>query len=111
MGDVTFKASHKGFKEMAISDEIRAVCLAAAEKAKVEAIALAADHVKTGDYEASFNVRSADVTLKTGFGIHAVAAGILENTSEHAAAVEWGNHRRHQPDHILKRTLGMLDHG
>jgi hypothetical protein len=87
---------------------VRASVLAIAEVAKTQAIALSADFRVTGEYMASFNVRSDTQMLKTGFGSHPVAAGILENLAPYAAAVEWGNAHDHKPHRVLGRVLTTL---
>jgi hypothetical protein len=97
-----------GFQALAVGDEIRAACLAEAERAQVIAQGLAADFTVTGEYESSFDTRSDTVPLATGYGTHAVAAGILENTADHAAAVEWGNAHDHQPHRVFGRTLEAM---
>lgn len=110
MGEATYKPSSAGFKEMAVGDEIRAVVLEIAEKAKVEAEALSADFAVTGEYLSAFEVRSDTVDLHTGFGSHPVAAGILQNNSDHAAAVEYGNKNDHRPHRVFGRVLDALSH-
>ena len=104
----TFKPNHAGFRAMAVSPEIEAAVLAIAEKGKAEAIALSADFIKTGDYEKSFEVRPEITQLRTAFGTHDVATAVLENTSPHAAAVEWGNAHDHRPHRVLGRVLDGL---
>lgn len=103
-----YKSNSAGFAACAVGPEVAAAVLAIAEKAKVEAIALSQDFRKTGNYIESFNVRADITTLKTGFGSHPVATGILENTSPHAVPVEWGNTHDHRPHRILGRVLGTL---
>lgn len=104
----TFKANSAGFREMAVSPEIAAAVLAIAEEGKAEAEGLSSDFIRTGDYIASFGVRPAITELRTGFGSHAVATAILENTSDHAAAVEWGNSHDHRAHRVLGRVLDGL---
>lgn len=96
---------------MAIGPEVQAAVLAIAEEAKAIAEGLSEEFRKTGDYADSFNVRASETVLTTGFGSHPVAAGILENLSPHAAAVEWGNTHDHRPHRVLGRTLEALDRG
>lgn len=108
---ITFKRDSAGFRQAAVSSEIRAAVTAKAKEAEAVAKSLASEITVTGEYEASFNVRTEDVELTTGFGAHAVAAGILENTAPHAAAVEWGNARDHRPHHILSRAIDGIGHG
>lgn len=107
----TFKANSAGFREMAVGVEIAAAVLAIATKALAEAEVLSLPFKDSGDYMASFKVRNEVTSLKTGFGSHAVVAGILENTSDHAAAVEWGNKRDHKAHRVLGRVLDGLNHG
>lgn len=102
---MTYKPNSAGFKAMAVGPEIQAAVLAIAEQKKAAAEALSADFIVTGDYAASFNVRPGITTLRTGFGSHPVATGILENTSGHAASVEWGNAHDHKPHRVLGRVL------
>jgi len=89
---------------MAVGPEVRAIVLSVAEEARAAAEALSADFAKTGHYAASFNVRSDTVT----FAGHARAAGVLENTADYAAGVEWGNARDHKPHRVLGRVLDTL---
>lgn len=107
-----FKPSHAGFRAMAVSPEIEAAVLAIATKGLAEAVTLSAEFTKTGDYESSFNVRPTVSQLHTQFGSHAVATAVLENTSDHAAAVEWGNANDHKAHRVLGRVLDDLErHG
>lgn len=103
-----FKANSKGFKELAVSPDVAAAVLLVAEKAKTEAIALSEGFRRSGEYIDSFEVRSETVILKTHFGAHPVAAGILENKAPYAAAVEWGNKDDHRPHRVLGRVLTTL---
>lgn len=111
MAGSSFKANNAAFAAMAVGPELRAACLAIAEKAKADAIALAADFAQTGEYLNSFEVTSTTTELRTGFGSHPVAAGVLTNVSPHAAAVEWGNKRDPKAHHVLGRVLAGLSHG
>jgi hypothetical protein len=104
----TYKPNHAGFREMAVGSEIATAVLAIAEKGKAEAEAMSADFTDSGDYEKSFHVRPEITQLRTGFGTHSVATAILENTSDHAAAVEWGNAHSHKPHRVLGRVLDEL---
>lgn len=108
MADVTYKPNSKGFAECAVGLEIATAVLAIAERGKAEAIALSQDFRKTGDYIDSFNVRPTVIPLKTAFGTHDVASAILENTSNHAVPVEWGNKKDHKPHRVLGRVLATL---
>lgn len=106
----TFKPNSAGFRQAAVSADIRAAVMAEAERAKGIAEGLAEEFKVTGEYAASFEVTSETQSLSTGYGSHEVAAGVLTNSSEHAAAVEWGNARDHRPHHTLAHTLEAL-HG
>lgn len=103
-----YKANSKGFTACAVGPEITAAVLAIAEKAKAEAIALSEDFRKTGNYIESFHVRGEITQLRTGWGSHPVATGILENTSPHAVPVEYGNTHDHKPHRVLGRVLTTL---
>lgn len=103
-----YKPNSKGFAECAVGPELSAAVVAIAEKGKTEAIALSQDFRKTGNYIESFRVRADVVPLRTGFGVHDVAAGILENFSPHAVPVEWGNKNDHRPHRVLGRVLTTL---
>ena len=107
----TFKANNAGFKALAVGPEIAAAVEAIATKGLAIAQGFAEDFAVTHGYADSFVVRTEDTTLKTGFGSHAVVAGILENTSGHAAAVEWGNTNDSRDHHVLGRTLDALSNG
>lgn len=65
---------------------------------------IAEDFAVTHKYADSFNTRTEIVDI--GDGPH--VAGILENDSDRAAAVEWGNSNDHRPHRVLGRTLGAL---
>lgn len=104
----SFKPSSAGFRAMAVGEEIRAAVTAEAEKAKGIAVGLAQDFRVTGEYADSFEVSTKTTNLKTGFGSHEVAAGVVTNVAPYAAAVEYGNARDHRPHHVLTRTLDSL---
>jgi hypothetical protein len=103
-----FKRNSAAFAAMAVGPEIATVVTAIAAKGLEIAQGLSAEFTKDGDYLAGFNVRTATVELKTGYGSHPVVAGILENNCDHAAAVEWGNKNDHRAHHVLGRTLEGL---
>ncbi len=111
MTTTTFKWNRPAWRAMAVGPEVAAEVLAIAEKAKGEAEGLSSDFRVTGEYQSSFQVRPDVTTLNTGFGSHPVAAGILENLSDHAAAVEWGNARDHKAHRVLGRVLDAMKHG
>jgi hypothetical protein len=108
MSTGTFKPNHAGFQAIAVGPEVAAVVTAIATKGLAIAEGLAADFIKTGDYAEGFEVRTEISELKTGFGSHPVVVGVLENTSGHAAAVEWGNKHDNKAHHVLGRTLDGL---
>lgn len=107
MSIATFKPNKSGFAEMARGAEIRAAVLAEAAKAQAVAESFAAEHVHSGEYGVSFQTRSETQV----FAGHARAIGILENTSPHAAAVEWANAQDPTAYRILGRTLAALRDG
>jgi hypothetical protein len=109
-----FKPNDAAFKEMAVGPEIRAALKETAEKAKLIAEGLSASFVVTGDYEKSFEITE---TTLPAFGVdhpHPAAAARLTNTSDHAAAVEWGyqgsSHAQSSSAHrVLGKTLAALE--
>jgi hypothetical protein len=103
-----YKANSAGFRDCAVGPELTAAVLLIAEKAKAEAIALSEDFRKTGDYIESFRAYGTVTSLKTSFGEHDVATGVLENFSGHAVPVEWGNTHDHKPHRVLGRVLTTL---
>ncbi|HEV3309960.1 MAG TPA: hypothetical protein VG815_05545 [Chloroflexota bacterium] len=109
MANASFKANSAAFKEMAVGPEVTAIVTEIAARGLEIAQGLSEPFAKTHDYATSFNVRTAVVILRTGFGSHPVVAGILENTSDHAAAVEWGNKKDSRSHHVLGRTLEELE--
>lgn len=104
----SYQPNSAGFRAMAIGPEIRAAVKAEAERAKGVAEGLAEDFRVTGNYADSFEVSDSTTELRTGFGSHPVATGVLTNISEHAAAVEWGNEHMRRPHRVLARTLAGL---
>lgn len=103
-----YQPDPKFFKELAVGDEIRSACREIADKAKGIAEALSQDFRITGDYADSFSVQETTIAW-TGTYPGPRAAAQLVNTSDHAAAVEWGNAHDHKPHHVLGRTLAALD--
>jgi hypothetical protein len=102
-----FEPNDGGFRAIANSPEVKAALKAVAEKGKSIARGLAQDFRVTGDYADSFEVR--EVTIRwDGEYPGPRAAAQLVNTSDHAAAVEWGNEHAHKPHHVLGRTLDIL---
>lgn len=109
-----YRSNSAGWAALAVSPKVRAAMEAEATRAKEIAEALAADFVKTGDYASSFEVSTETVPLTTRFGVHEVAAGVLTNTSGHAAAVEYGYKGRSDSEsssahHVLGKTLAALE--
>jgi hypothetical protein len=109
MAGVNFKPNHEGFKALAVSPEVSRVLLEVAEKGKAIAEGLAQPFRESGNYADSFNARLDVTQLKTRFGTHAAAMGVLENTSRHAAAVEWGNKHDSKAHHVISRTAEALE--
>lgn len=107
----SFRPNHDGFRRMAVGDEVRGAVVAEAMRARETAKAMAEEFRVTGDYADSFEVTTTDTQLRTAFGEHAVATATLENVSDHAAAVEWGNANDGRAHHVLSRALESLGHG
>ena len=107
-----FKSNSAGWKALAVGPEVAAVVSAEAARALPIAEALAVPFAKTGDYAASFNVRTeVGVYTSKEWGAHPVVVGILENNSDHAAAVEWGNAHDHRAHHVLSHTMDAMTSG
>jgi hypothetical protein len=104
MASGTYQPNNAGFQEAALGPEIRAALQAIGEKAKATAEALAQDFRVSGDYASSF-VLSESSSIQ---GRNRRAMVQLENTSPHAAAVEWGNAHDHRAHRVLGRTLDSL---
>jgi hypothetical protein len=105
-----FTPNSDGFKQLAISDGVRDVLKQVADKGKDIAIGLAQDFRVTGDYADSFEVVETTIAWEGEYPGPRAAAQLI-NTSDHAAAVEWGNEHDHKPHHVLARTLDALDEG
>lgn len=99
-----YERSREGFQAIANSPELHAALAEVAEKGKVFAEALSQEFRRTGDYAGSFSIVPETVLWRRG----PRAAVRLENTSDHAAAVEWGNQHDHRPHRTLGRTLDAL---
>jgi hypothetical protein len=108
MAQSSFQPNSSGIRDLMDSTELQAACVAEAERAQAIAEGLAAEITRTGEYERSFQVRPDRVVVVTRRGISIRNGAVLENTSGHAAAVEWGNAHDHTPHHILNRTLDLL---
>lgn len=102
-----YQRSRRGFQEIANSPEIHAALEAVAKVAKTYAEGLAQDFRRTGDYADNFQIVPLTVMWEGRFA-GPRAAVRLENTSDHAAAVEWGNRHDDQPHRTLGRTLDAL---
>jgi hypothetical protein len=109
-----FQPNSAAFRAMAVGPEVRAAVDSEAKRAEATAKAIAEDFRVTGDYEDGFDVFVDTVKLKTAFGQHDVAAGVLINRAvdakgkPYAAAVEWGNKHDHLAHHVLGRTVAQL---
>jgi len=101
-----FQPNHAGIQALALGPEIRAVLGAKGEQAKSIAESLSEDFRVSGDYAEGFELEAG--TRETGRNRRAQVT--LVNTSDHAAAVEWGNARDHRPHRVLGRTLDQLGH-
>jgi hypothetical protein len=99
-----YKRNPQGWREITNSPEIHAALAEVAEKAKAFAEGLAQDFRETGEYADSFVVVPTTVLWRRG----PRAAVRLENTSDHAAAVEWGKNGDQHPHRTLGRTLDAL---
>lgn len=104
-GDVRYVPSDAGFKEMRNSPRVLGACLDAAKDGQRYGESIAPRD--TGAYAASFNVRPTIVTT-TGANPGPRVAAILENTSGHAAAVEWANSRTTRAHRVFARILAYL---
>lgn len=103
----SFRPNWKGFEAMAVGPEARAIVKAEAERAKGIAEGLSQDFRITGEYADSFEVQETTVGPAEGFK-HRHAAARLVNTSDHAAAVEFGNEHVQRPHRVLRRTLEAM---
>lgn len=104
----TFKANNAGFQQIAVSTEVRTALKAAAEEAKTVAEGFAQDFRVTGDYADSFDVTDETIQWQGRFSGPRAAARLV-NTSDHAAAVEWGNEHAHRNHRVLGRTLAAME--
>lgn len=108
-----YRRNKAGFAAIAVGPELRKALVEIAEKGKAHAEALAAEFSDIDGYAGAFKVEP--VTIEWS-GRHAGprAAARLVNTSEHAAAAEWGGYGRKGskpgPAHrVLGRTLEFLE--
>lgn len=108
-----YRANDAGFRAIAVGPEIRKALAEIAEKGKGFAEAASADFADSGDYGKSFEVTPVSV-IWTGEYPGPRAAVQLQNTSDHAAAVEWGRGGRsatptRTAHRVLGRTLEFLE--
>lgn len=104
----------KGILEVLNSSEVIAELEVSAllGKAFAETIAPVGEHRRPGDdrYNEKFGTNKTRVDIGGRFpGLRAAVE--LENTSDHALAVEWGDpiaQPTRKPDHVLGRTLEYL---
>lgn len=102
-----YQRSSAGWRAISNSPELHAALAEVAEKAKTIAEGLAQDFRRSGDYASSFTVTPTTVLWEGRFSGPRAAAR-LENTSDHAAAVEWGNRHSTESHRTLGRTLDAL---
>lgn len=105
-GDVRYEPSDLGFKEMLNAPQIQAICLVQAARAQAHAESIAPR--RTGNYAESFEVVPVTV-MYTGAQPGPRVGAELRNTSDHAAAVEWGNSTTKRPHRVLGRVLDWLN--
>lgn len=111
MGTVRYKASYPGTGQLMNGPEMQEVLRQVAEKGKAFAEGISPvgnpPDPHPGEYKASF-----EVTTQSHGGLKGDRAEAqIVNTSEYAAALEWGN-SAHPPFahgyHVLGRTAGQL---
>jgi hypothetical protein len=100
------------WRALATNPELRVSLHAVGDKAVAHMKELAAPHTDSGDYEKSFQV----VDSTTVINGHPRASVEVQNTSPHAASLEWGSHgnrgkasAKSQPALIFTRTLQWLE--
>lgn len=97
MSVIRYKPDRAGTNKLMRSPEVRDVLRSVAEAAIPFAESISPE--RTGEYKASFRV-----TTQEAAGPHMDRAGArLENTSPHAARVEWEDGY-----HVLARVAGMI---
>lgn len=98
-----FVFNDAGMKALFNGPEVRAVNVIVATKAKAFAVSISP--VETGDYKGSFEVTEEAVKV----GRYTRPAARLRNTSDHAAALEFGNRRtRGRAARVLGKTLAAI---
>lgn len=97
---VRYDPDYAGTGQLMRGPEMVALMTEAARRGEAIARTLAAGHVRTGDYEASFRVE----TSSRGGPHKDRAEARLVNDSAHAVLVEW-----YDDQHILGRTAGYLN--
>lgn len=105
MASVRYVPDEGGTRAIAVGPELQAACLAVAEEGKGYAETLAQQFRDTGEYAESFHVAPMSLVI----GRLPRAGARLENTSDHAAAVEWGNANVPNPHRVLGRTHDYLE--
>lgn len=103
-GGSTYTEDNVGVTGIATSGEVQATL--AVVLAKGQAFAEGIAPVRTGEYKSSFQI---DFDTR-GTGRSKRARGTLANTSDHAAAVEFGPGTR-KGQRVLGRTLAQLGRG
>lgn len=100
-GGNTYVMDAKATEALLESGQLRPAARQAAERGKAHAESVAP--VESGEYRDSF-------TVEDSTGWDGRAAVDLVNTSEHAAAVEYGNRGR-RGRHILASTIDIIEAG
>lgn len=95
-----FEVDHDGISALARSSAVGDQMVAAAEAAIPYAQSISP--VETGEYRSSFVARPADVRVSG----ERRAGAVLENTSDHAVAVEFIDGK-----HVLARTVDVIERG
>lgn len=110
---MTFTPNSAGIQALAVSPEMSAVVGRIAERGKEIAEDLSQDFRRTGEYASSFETAVEIQRDPVGRHPHERAVGLLRNTSDHAAAVEFGYEGRSgdpgsSAHHVLGRMLDAL---
>lgn len=99
----SYKSDPAGMAALVNSPGMGAAMVQAAEVGRRYAESIAPRD--TGEYARSFQVRQETVRFRGRFAGNRAGA-VLENTSDHAAAVEWGQGR-----HVLARAATVIENG